>query len=987
MVIRERDLPRNPPEVARSLERELSRTVAGEVRFDEAARALYATDASNYRQVPIGVVLPQSAEDALAAVAICRRFGTPVLTRGAGTSLAGQCCNVAVVLDFSRHMGRVLEVDPPRRLGRVEPGAVLDDLRRAAEAHGLTFGPDPATHSHCTLGGMIGNDSCGVHSVLARFEGEGGRTADNVAELEVATYDGERMRVGRTSEEDLARIVAEGGRRAEIYRDLARLRDLYASRIREKFPRIPRRVSGYNLPALLPENGFHVARALVGSEGTCVAVLEATLHLIPSPPFRVLLVAGFPDVFAAADAVPAVLEHRPAGLEGFDDGLVEDTRRAGLHADGIALLPEGRGWLLVELGGRTAGEAEGKARRLSEALSRVRPAPATRLFTSPEAARKIWEVRESALPATAHPPGRPLTWEGWEDSAVAPERLGAYLRDQRRLWERHGYRGDLYGHFGDGCVHTRLDFDFETPEGVRRFRAYLDEASDLVLSYGGSLSGEHGDGQSRGELLPKMFGAELAEAFREFKRIWDPEGRMNPGKLVDANPIVADLRLAGGRPGKTERTVFRFPEDGGDFSRAALRCVGVGKCRRPEGGTMCPSFRSTGEEMHSTRGRARLLFEMLRGETIRGGWRSEEVKEALDLCLACKACKTECPVGVDMASYKAEFLSHYYRGRRRPRSAWIFGGIHRLARLASRAPAAANFLTQTPGLSGLAKAAAGIAPGRQIPAIAGQTFRSWFERRACPPKPGGRRRVLLWPDTFTNFFQPEVGRAAVEVLESVGFAVEIPPRDACCGRPLYDFGLLQPAQHLLREVFSSLSAPLSEGVPVVVLEPSCASVFRDEALNLFPQDENARRLSQQTVLLAAFLEKNAQDLALPRPSGRALVQTHCHERALFGTEDQARVLSRLGLEPRILDAGCCGMAGAFGFERGEKYRVSVACAELRLLPEIRASDPEDLLLADGFSCREQIRQLSGRHALHLAQALRRGLSTPPARRYLAPRDP
>jgi Fe-S oxidoreductase len=388
--------------------------------------------------------------------------------------------------------------------------------------------------------------------------------------------------------------------------------------------------------------------------------------------------------------------------------------------------------------------------------------------------------------------------------------------------------------------------------------------------------------------------------------------------------------------------------------------------------------------MHSTRGRARLLFEMLRGETIRGGWRSEEVKEALDLCLACKACKTECPVGVDMAACKAEFLAHYYEGRRRPRSAWIFGRIHRWAHLASRAPAAANLLTQTPGLSRLAKVAAGIAPGRQIPAIAGQTFRSWFERRAGPPKPSRGRRVLLWPDTFTNFFQPEVGRAAVEVLESMGFAVEIPPGDACCGRPLYDFGLLEPAQHLLRGVFSALSAPLSEGVPVVVLEPSCASVFRDEALNFFPQDEDALRLSRQTSLLAGFLERQGPSLALPHLSGPALVQTHCHERALFGTQDPARLLSRLGLEPRILDAGCCGMAGAFGFERGEKYRVSAACAETGLLPEIRAAGLEALLLADGFSCREQIRQLSGRRALHLAEALRRGLPTPPSGRHLAP---
>ncbi len=970
-----------PPDVdAAALARELSHSVRGAVRFDDGSRALYATDASNYRQVPIGVVLPESAEDVERAIAICRRFGAPVLTRGAGTSLAGQCCNVAVVLDFSRHVNRVLAVDSAKRLARVEPGAILDDLRGQAERHGLTFGPDPATHAHCTLGGMIGNDSCGVHSILASFEGEGGRTADNVAELDVLTYDGVRMRVGKTSQADLARAIGEGGRRAEILAALRRLAERHADKIREKYPKIPRRVSGYNLPYLLPENGFHVARALVGSEGTCVTVLEATVHLIPSPPARVLLVAGFPDVFAAADAVPEVLRHRPAGLEGLDDGLVNDMRSAGLHPGGVAMLPEGSGWLLVEMGGATPEEAQDKARRLMDELSRARPAPAMRLFSRPEEARRVWRVRESGLPATAHPRGRPLTWEGWEDSAVAPEKLGPYLRDLRGLWERHGYRGDLYGHFGDGCVHTRLDFDLETPEGVRRFRAFLDEAADLVLSYGGSLSGEHGDGQSRAELLPRMFGPELTEAFREFKRIWDPDGKMNPGKVVDPNPIVANLRLSRGRPAAAVKAAFRFPEDGGDFSRVALRCVGVGKCRQPAGGTMCPSYRATGEERHSTRGRARLLFEMLRGEAIRGGWKSEEVRQALDLCLACKACKTECPVGVDMATYKAEFLSHYYEGRLRPRSAYAFGGIHRWARLASLAPGLANLFTQTRGLSRLARAAAGIAPERPIPAFAPRTFRNWFAGRSLSVgAPAEGKRVLLWPDTFTNYFQPEIARAAVQVLETAGFRVEVPLEDLCCGRPLYDYGMLGAAQHLLRRALAALKDPIREGLRLVVLEPSCAAVFRDELTNLFPEDEDARRLSRQTELLSGFLEREAPGFRPRLPPGRALVQTHCHQQALFGTADDEALLARLGLDYRILDAGCCGMAGAFGFERGEHYEVSIQCAERVLAPEVRRAGADTRILADGFSCREQIRHRTGRRATHLAEVLRDALAgRPPA---------
>ena len=953
---------------AAALARELARAVRGEVRFDAGARALYATDASNYRQPPIGVVVPESIDDALAALAVCRRFGAPILTRGAGTSLAGQACNRAVVLDFSKRVRRVLSVDPERRLARVEPGAVLDDLRREAARHGLTFGPDPATHATCTIGGMIGNDSCGVHSVLARFEGEGGRTADNVAELEVATYDGARMRVGKTDDAALAAILAAGGRRAEIYRALVSLRDRYAPKIREKFPNIPRRVSGYNLPALLPENGFHVARALTGSEGTCVTILEATLHLLPLPPARVLLVAGFPDVFAAGDAVPRVLAHRPSGLEGLDEGLVRDMKDAGLHPDGVAALPPGGGWLFVELAGATAVEAEEKARRLADELVREQPAPAVRIVVDPVEARRLWRVRESGLPATAHPPGKPLTWEGWEDSAVPPEKLGAYLRDQRRLWEKHGYRGDLYGHFGDGCVHTRLDFDLETPEGLRRFRAFLEEAADLVLAYGGSLSGEHGDGQSRAELLPKMFGPEIVEAFREFKQIWDLDGRMNPGKVVDPLPILADLRLAGGRPRPDRPLAFRYPEDGGDFSRAALRCVGVGKCIATDEGAMCPSYRATGEERHSTRGRARLLFEMLRGDALPDGWESEAVKEALDLCLSCKACKSECPVSVDMATYKAEFLSHYYRRRRRPRAAHVFGRIHRWARLASRAAGLANAIAASAPGRRLVAAAAAIDPRRRIPRLARRTFRAWFEGR---PRAGARGpEVLLFPDTFTNFFEPRIGQAAVETLEAAGFSVAIPERDLCCGRPLYDWGMLDEARHLLRGALGALRDPVRSGTPILFLEPSCAAVFRDELPGLLPDDPDTQRLARSVTLFSGFAAARL-DLTAPerRPAHDAIVQLHCHEEALFGRTGAERLLDGLGVAPRFVP-GCCGMAGAFGFEKGDRYRVSIACAERALLPELGRAPADALVVADGFSCREQIRQLSGRAPRHSAELAR-----------------
>jgi FAD/FMN-containing dehydrogenase/Fe-S oxidoreductase len=966
---------RLPDAETAALAAELARRLRGEVRFDAGSRALYATDASNYRQVPIGVVVPRDAEDVVEAVAVCRRFGAPFLSRGGGTSLAGQCCNVAVVCDFSRHLHRILELDPEGRRARVEPGVVLDDLRAAAEAHHLTFGPDPATHDHCTLGGMIGNNSCGVHSVMA------GKTEENVLELEVLTYDGLRMTVGKTPDEELARRIDGGGRRGEIYARLRALRDRYAGLIRRRYPDIPRRVSGYNLPQLLPENGFDLAKALVGSEGTCVTVLAATLRLVASPPSRTLLVLGYPDVFQAGDHVPEVLRHGPVGLEGIDDRLVDAVRRKGLRAASPDLLPPGGGWLLVELGGEDRAESEARARALMSALAEGGEPPAMRLVADSGEARRIWKVRESGLAATARSPGERDAWEGWEDSAVPPERVGAYLRALRALYDRYGYTGALYGHFGQGCIHTRTDFDLATAPGVAKYRAFVHEAADLVLSFGGSLSGEHGDGQSRAELLPKMFGPELVEAFREFKSIWDPEWKMNPGKVVDPYRLDENLRLGPGYRPPRLATRFRFPgDDEGSFARATLRCVGVGDCRREHHGTMCPSYRATREERHSTRGRARLLFEMLEGDSLAGGWRDEHVKEALDLCLSCKACKGECPMHVDMATYKAEFLSHYYQGRLRPRSAYAFGLVPWWARLASRAPRLANLATQTPGFARLAKAAAGMAPERRVPAFASQTFTRWFARRRPPlaaAERQGRTRVLLWPDTFSNHFQPEVARAALEVLEAAGFEVAIPPRPLCCGRPLYDYGMLGLARRQLRKVLAALASEIAAGTPVVGLEPSCVAVFRDEMLGLLPEDEDARRLSRQTYLLSELLAERASRWRPPELDpmrGRhAVVQTHCHQRAILGVDAEESLLQRLGLDYELLDAGCCGMAGAFGFEAGERYEVSVACGERALLPAVRRAAPETLVVADGFSCREQIAQETGRHALHLAEVLRLAL--------------
>ncbi len=961
------------PRRARALAGDLARRVRGEVRFGDGDRALYATDASNYRQLPIGVVIPLDVADLVEAVAVARDWSAPIVIRGGGTSLAGQCCNEAVVIDASKYVNRVLEIDPANRRARVEPGTVLDDLRKAAMPHGLTFGPDPATHDHNTLGGMIGNDSCGVRSVMAEFYGPGARTAENVEELEILTYDGVRMRVGATSDAEFDRIVREGGRRAEIYTALRAFRDRYADRIRERFPRLLRRVSGYNLPELLPERGFDVARALVGSECTCVTILEATVTLIPNPQARSLLVLGYPSVYEAGDHVPAIREAKPIGLEGMDDLLVDFMKRKGLDVADLSLLPPGNGWLLVEFGGESREDAKSKASALMEKLRRGGDAPSMKLYDDPADEQKIWAVREAGLGATAFVPNEPDSWPGWEDSAVPVESVGDYLRDLRALFDRYDLHPSLYGHFGQGCIHCRVPFDMYTAEGIRRYRAFTHDAAELVCGkYGGSLSGEHGDGQARADLLPIMFGEELVEAFREFKEIWDPRWKMNPGKVVDPNSRTGELRLGTSYDPPRPATHFRFPEDRGSFARATLRCVGVGECRRHEGGTMCPSYMVLREEKHSTRGRAHMLFEMLRGTAIEDGWRSEPVKESLDLCLACKGCKHDCPVNVDMATYKAEFLSHYYEGRIRPRHAYAFGFIDRWSRLAMLAPELVNFFTRSPVLAAVAKRAAGIAPQRRIPRFAHRSFTSWFRSRPPADVAGTTSRVILWPDTFNNYFFPSTLGAAVEVLESAGVQVTIPERTLCCGRPLYDFGMLDAAESRLRGILDALHPEIEAGTPVVGLEPSCISVFRDEMCNLLPDDQDALRLRAQSYTLGEYLTKLGDEFHPPRLERRAVVHGHCHQKSVLGMDGDAGVLEALGVDFEMLDSGCCGMAGSFGFEK-DKYDLSQRIGERVLLPAVRATPSDTLVVSDGFSCREQIAQGTGRTAVHLAEVLQLAL--------------
>jgi FAD/FMN-containing dehydrogenase/Fe-S oxidoreductase len=956
-----------PPD-ADALERALRERIAGEVRFDPGTRAVYSADASNYRQVPIGVVVPRTTEDVVAAVAICREQGAPLLARGGGTSQCGQCVNVAVVIDTSKYLNRVLAIDPSAMTAQVEPGVVCDALRDAAEAHGLTFGPDPATHSRCTLGGMIGNNSCGAHSVMA------GKTVENIEALEILTYDGLRLHVGSTPPTELAAIIRAGGRRGEIYAGLKRVADRYGELIRARFPKIKRRVSGYNLDQLLPENGFHVARALVGSEGTCALTLQATTRLVRSPRHRVIVVLGFPDIYQAGDAAPHVVSFGPIAIEGLDERIIGGMRARGLRPDDTSRLPDGRAWLMVEFGADTPEEARERALTLVHSYEGKRGAPSTWLITDPRMAERIWTIREVGATETQlsiDPRSRDAS-VGWEDAAVDPLRLGDYLRDFQRLIDRHGYTTSLYGHFGDGCIHARVNFDLRTREGVATWRGFLQAAAELVVQYGGSLSGEHGDGQARAEFLPVMYGEELMQAFREFKRVWDPENRMNPGKLIDAYRVDENLRLGPDyKPWRPQTQLAFVSREGDGFTRAVERCVGMGKCRSAAGGVMCPSYRATGDERHSTRGRARLFSEMLRGEVITERWQSEAVREALDLCLACKGCKNDCPTHTDMASYKAEFLSHHYAGRLRPREAYSMGLIQRWAGAASWMPRLTNFVTQAPGLGYLAKKAAGISTQREIPRFAPQTFVSWFRRRKNISGLNDAGRVVLWPDTFNNHFHPETAIAATEVLEAAGHRVALPPPGLCCGRPLYDFGMLDLARRALRGIMEKLEPEIRAGTPIVMLEPACASVFRDELLNFFPGNELAQRLSRQVVLFGDFLTASPWQPA--RIGGRAVVHGHCHHKAVFGMGGHLALLERMGVACEQPEAGCCGMSGSFGFHP-ERYPLSMKLAERALLPAVRRAEPDTYIVADGFSCREQIAQSSSRRALHVAEVARLALS-------------
>ena len=940
--------------------------VRGRVATDATAKALYAVDASNYRVVPDAVVTPLDEDDLVATLAATRESGAPTVLRGGGTTMAGNALG-GVVVDVSRHLTSILDLDPVARTATVQPGVVLTDLIAAAAPHGLTFGADPSSASRATLGGMIANNACGAHSVAW------GTTSDNLLSLDVVTGSGERLALvapGRVRTlEEIERLPGPEG---TLTRRLAGLGQEHRRLIERRFGTFSRQISGYALQHLLPEQGVDVARLLAGSEGTLATTLQATVRLVELPVAKALLTLGFRDSGAAADCVPVVLPHRPLTMESINATLIDrlppDVRRAATSAG----LPDGAVWLLVEVGAESREQAHRTAALIAQEVSDRIPGATASVVTEPAAQQVLWRCRRDGTGLATRRADGAQAWAGWEDAAVPPLRLGDYLRGLDEVMGRYGYSGASYGHFGEGCMHMRIDFDFRTQAGRATYRAFVQEATDLVVGLGGSVSGEHGDGRARGEMVTRMYGPETMELFAQVKQIFDPAGVLNPGMIVDPRPVDADLRLAGQAAQRHVATLFSYPDDGGDFAQAQRRCVGVGSCRQTSGGVMCPSYQVTREEVHSTRGRAHLLFEMLEGDLITDGWRSTEVRDALDLCLSCKGCLSDCPVNVDMATYKAEFTHQHYRGRpwARPRSHWSMGWLPVWARAAGAAPGLVNAVTSSPA-AGLLRWLGGIAPDRDIPAFARRSFLDWYAGHE-PSGTGHRGPVLLWPDTFGTYLSPEVPIAAVRVLEAAGFGVHLPQGPVCCGLTWVSTGQLGVAKQVLARSLRTIGPALRAGAPIVGLEPSCTAMLRHDAAQLLGDDPLAARAKAQTVTLAELLADRAGDWTPPQVGGEALVQVHCHQHAVMGFNADQELMTAAGVTVQIPDSGCCGLAGNFGFEAGHE-QVSRAVGERVLLPAVRAAPPQTDIVADGFSCRTQIAGETPRRAQHLAQLLARGL--------------
>ncbi|NJC67909.1 FAD-binding oxidoreductase [Planosporangium flavigriseum] len=946
-----------PQHVQEALARDLAANVAGDVDFGPGARAIYGADASNYRRIPVGVVFPRTTEDIVTTLRLSREAGVPVTMRGGGTSIAGNSIGPGVVMDTSRHMNRVLEIDPDRRTARVEPGVVLTTLTRATAKYGLTFGPDPSTASRCTLGGMIGNNACGTHSVAW------GTTANNVESLDLVLADGTQLTVGEYSAQEWQDKLTLPTREGEIFRGLHELESRYRQTWRTDLSSYSRRVSGYGVENLLAERGRSVAKALVGTEGTCAIVTGATVRLVPIPAARILVILGYRDDIAAADNVPAILTQAPLAVEGWDAELLA----VAITAFGSAPdLPEGTAWLFVELGADSADEAMARAQALVAHVGAGRPGgPSASVVTDPAERARLWRLRADGAGLATRDTTGGEAWPGWEDSAVPPENLGSYLREFRALLRKHDLRGVSYGHFGEGCIHVRINFDMVSERGVQVFRSFMEDAADTVAAHGGSLSGEHGDGLARSELLARMYPREVMTSFSEFKRVWDPDGVLNPGIVVDPEPLDANLRYT--RRANLALPVLHYPEDQGDLGRAVRRCVGVGKCRSDIATVMCPSWQVTRDEKHSTRGRARILQEIVNGEFVTDGWRSKEALEALDLCFSCKGCSSDCPTGVDMATYKSEFLHQHYKGRRRPMNHLSMGWLPLSARIASRIPKLVNALTGSP-LQGLIKRLGGIDPNREIPTFARSFVSSRRRKRRNAQRTSTGQPVVLWPDTFNNHMTPEVLKAGFSVLEKAGLAPQLPDGGVCCGLTWFSTGQLGVAKRVLERTARALAPAAEAGLPIVVLEPSCAAMLRSESRSVLGETPFTDYLRDNVFTLAEALERFAPDWQPPAVDRPAVGQVHCHQSSVLGFDADERLMKRAGIDTTEMQRSCCGLAGNFGFEDGH-YDVSRAAAERLLMPAVEGAPEDAIVMADGYSCRTQVQQLGRRRAQHLAEVL------------------
>ncbi len=915
-----------------------ARIGAEAVDISHRRRVEYSSDASNYRVLPEAVVFPRSDDDVAAVLEVARSAGTAVTPRGGGTSVAGNAVGTGIVLDFSRHMTGIAEIDPDRRTARVQPGVVLSELQRRAREYGLRFGPDPSTQNRCTLGGMIGNNACGPHAIAW------GRTADRVRELRIIDGTGASRHLADS-------LDAVPGLPEFTARSLAVLRT--------DLGRFDRQASGYGLEHLLPERGGSVAASFVGAEGTCGVLLEAEVELVPIPAATLLVVLGYPDLATAADDIAAVVSVAPVAVEGIDARLIEMVRA---HGRRVPDLPRGTGWLFVELAGEDAAATHAAARRLCRAAGALD----SRIIEDPGAAAALWRIRADGAGLAGRTRDGEPAWPGWEDAAVPPARLGAYLRDFDELTREHKVDGMLYGHIGDGCIHVRLDLPIATaPE---RFRAFLTDAAHLVVGHGGSLSGEHGDGRARSELLEIMYSPEVRAVFAGYKALFDPANLLNPGVLVQPRPLDADLRLAG-LPPLPRAGGFAFADDAGDLATAVHRCVGVGKCRadtRGTGGFMCPSYLATADEKDTTRGRARVLQEVVRGEL---DWSAPEVAESLDLCLSCRACGTDCPAGVDMATYKSETLYRRYRGRLRPRDHYTLGMLPRWLAAATRAPRLVNALAGIGPLRRLGMRAAGMDPRREVPELAPRSFRRSRRREAAKQrvaKPDATT-VMLWIDTFTNAFDPDIAVAAMRLLDTLGYRVVVPHRPVCCGLTWISTGQLDGARARLRATLDALDDHVRAGGTVIGLEPSCTAVLRADLPELLPEDPRSRPVAAAVRTLAEFLTAQP-DWRPPRLPGRTMVvQPHCHHHSVLGFDADRQVFAQMGVNVTEI-AGCCGLAGNFGMQKGH-YEISAAVAGNGILPAIESAGPDAVVVADGFSCRTQAAQLTARRGRHLAQIL------------------